>query len=472
MRFLVLLALLVAPVWSQTHRALVICNHQFNEKEVSGAKERAIAAAKKLKSLGYAVEEVENVSDFRRLFESFAFKTPAGGTTVVYFTGYGNRFMKKMVRKLKREDGTEEKEEFFEPASGIWPSRGRSEPWTLDGILKAFAERSRAHTHHFVFECPDPCPTKAKGHQDGLDLPKDPNFLNLNCHLRLPDLEKAGEQPVQGPLPSNPKVGQEWTNAAGMTFCYCPPGKFEMGRRSSETPRNRDASPVTVTLKKGFWISKYELTMGDYYLVRKRAPNFQSLKHRYGHLPYVKVKGPTAKDFGGKTLQPFEEKAGAMPKGWEYRLPTEAEWEYAARAGSKTRFPFGDSARGLSTHANFADVSLLSDDDSLYWADRTQNDRVGARAAPVGSYEANSWGIHDMLGNVSEFVADNYLEELPGGTDPLGRVKKNGEIVYRGGAWCSVAESCDPSFRQKVPMSNNNGETRWLGLRLVLAEKK
>ena len=216
-------------------------------------------------------------------------------------------------------------------------------------------------------------------------------------------------------------------------------------------------------------MSKYEVATGDYYRLRKRAPNTSSMILPHGHLPLTMIKGPGAIGFGPKILQGFEEKEGGMPKGWEYRLPTEAEWEYAAWAGSSTRDPFGDSAATLFEYANFAERSLLAQDGSAHWADIPMNDGIGARPVPVGSYRSNPWGIHDMLGNVSKFVVDHYQEALPGGTDPLVQAKGGSSIALRGGAWCSTADNCDPSFRLSTRLSNNDGNTTWRGLRVILA---
>lgn len=467
------LGLTMSGALGQTHQALVICNHQFDQQAVPGARERADRVSEKLRGLGYQVTELENESDFRRAFESFADQTPTGGTTVVYFTGYGNRFLKKHTKKIKHEDGSETREESFLPACGIWGTRARSEPWSLDQLPKYFIERSRAHTHHFVFECPDPCPKEVKGHQSGMEFPEDPDFLHAHYHTSLPDLKAAGPQPLTTPdFPKNPKAGTEWMNKAGMIFCYCPPGSFEMGRRTKESPQNRDALPVKVSLSKGFWISKYETTVADYRKVRQRSPDTRLMAFPHGHLPLAGFKGPGARDFGPKTMMDYERKSGGIPDGWEYRLPTEAEWEYAARAGCTDRFSFGKSAGELSQFANFAEASLYAEDDSVYYADQKQADGVGARTAPVGSYRPNAWGIHDMQGNLSEFILDHYQEQLPGGKDPLVRLEKGSTIVLRGGAWCSTADSCDPSMRQYTRLSNNDGHSQWRGFRLILAPKK
>ena len=188
------------------------------------------------------------------------------------------------------------------------------------------------------------------------------------------------------------------------------------------------------------------------------------------------MEGPNSKDFGRKLVEAAEKKAGRMPDGWEYRLPTEAEWEYACRAGTTTRFHFGDDATDLHRFANYAEYSLHSDDDSFHYCDTRGDDGMGKRPAPIGSYLPNPWGLHDMHGNVTEFVLDVYRPTLPGGTDPIGALKKGekggGTIVYRGGAWCSLPEYCQSGFRHHTRHSHNDGHASYRGLRLVLAKSK
>ena len=273
--------------------------------------------------------------------------------------------------------------------------------------------------------------------------------------------------------PSNPKPGDEWINGLGMVFCWCPPGKFRMGIDGPPTPQTRDAAPVDASISEGFWMSKYELTLGDYGRARKRNPEGRELVPLvHANQPITGIKGPSALKFGSGTLEPMEKKAGCLPSGWGYRLPTEAEWEYACRAGSTSRFSFGDFVRDLHRYANYADRSLHQEDDSFHYGDLTANDGVGRRPAPIGSYLPNAWGIHDMHGNVSEFVQDQYLTQLPGGNDPLGDVEKRSNIVIRGGTWCSLAAYCQSGFRLSCKFNHNEGHSDFRGMRVVLARKK
>jgi formylglycine-generating enzyme required for sulfatase activity len=103
-----------------------------------------------------------------------------------------------------------------------------------------------------------------------------------------------------------------------------------------------------------------------------------------------------------------------LPNGWEYRLPTEAQWEYACRAGTTTTYCFGDDPKQLGDYAWY-------------------KDNAEARTHAVGQKKANAWGLHDMHGNVWEWCRDAYQGKLPGGEDP--EVRAGSYRVFRGGSW-------------------------------------
>ena len=240
-----------------------------------------------------------------------------------------------------------------------------------------------------------------------------------------------------------------------------------MGSNRAATSATRDRAPVKVTLSQGFWMGEHEVTQREYYVVARKNPPTGFTQHR--NAPYWGVsESKSITDFC-KKLTDYERKAGRLPSGWAYGAPTEAEWEYACRAGSDSVFSFGDNPAELGRYGNFADAALRKVNPNFHWAAPNTNDGVAEGLALVGSYLPNAWGLRDMHGNVAEVVADHLLPERPGGTDPLVRVEKDGLNQVRGGAWCSTAEYCESTFRSGLA-----GGTKYdhIGFRIVLKKVK
>ena len=222
----------------------------------------------------------------------------------------------------------------------------------------------------------------------------------------------------------------EYTNSLGMKFVFIPPGGFTMGSPLSEAGRN-DEKQTDVAVTKGFWLGKVEVTQGDWERVMASTP-WKGAKDVKESANYA----ATYTSWDGavtfcRALTEHEQKAGRLPDGWEYTLPTEAQWEYACRAGSQTRYTFGDSEGELGNYA---------------WFHKNASD-IGERYAhEVGRKNANAWGLHDMHGNVGEWCLDVYAAKLPGGADPV--VASGGSVrLYRGGGWDGVAASCRSAYR-------------------------
>ncbi|MBL9211972.1 MAG: formylglycine-generating enzyme family protein [Opitutaceae bacterium] len=260
---------------------------------------------------------------------------------------------------------------------------------------------------------------------------------------------RAADAPV-------PEAGDA-RNVGGLTLRWCPPGTFRMGSPPDEPGRRSDEGQVTVTLSRGFWTGQFEVTQRQWQREMGELPG--PLNAGVGeHYPVYWVSYFAAEDFC-RRLTLRTRATGEVPPDWEFRLPTEAQWEYACRAGSTTAFAFGDAldARQANLGKPYADR-----------ADGTP----GAAATEVGRYPANAWGLHDMHGNAFEWCRDWYHARLPGGTDPdLSQVKgepnRDGTYsrVRRGGAWMDDARFCRSALRLRYepPRSSDH-----IGFRVVL----
>jgi formylglycine-generating enzyme len=238
--------------------------------------------------------------------------------------------------------------------------------------------------------------------------------------------------------------GEERT-IAGIKLCWCPRGKFMMGSPPGEPERRPGETQVEVNLTRGFWTGKYEITQGDWKRVVGKLPGELTAELPEGdRYPVGNVNYAEAEDFCRK-LTELARAANELPAGWEFRLPTEAQWEYACRAGTTTATAFGDSLS--RTQANFQGKPYNGGAD---------NGPSLKRAAAVGNYPANAWGLHDMHGNTFEWCRDWYHATLPGGDDPdlysaraTATMNRDGTVSRsrRGGAWTDDGMFCRTAFR-------------------------
>ena len=210
----------------------------------------------------------------------------------------------------------------------------------------------------------------------------------------------------------------------GMQMIFCPPGTFTMGSPSSEAGRGGDETQHSVTLTNGFYLGKYELTQAQYETVMNG--NSEGLNAKPSQWPnnddrpVEKVSWNDAQVFLSR-LNSIEQTAGRLPNGWKYVLPTEAEWEYACRAGTSTIFSWGNSAS--STQANFKGTDP-------YGGGATGPNLQ--QTTDVGQYAANPWGFYDMHGNVWEWTFD-WKANYPGGaqTNPEGPASGSNRVRTR-----------------------------------------
>jgi formylglycine-generating enzyme required for sulfatase activity len=201
------------------------------------------------------------------------------------------------------------------------------------------------------------------------------------------------------------------TNSIGMKLVLIPGGRFEMGPNGSK---------YRVTLGKPFYLGATEVTLGQYrkfkagHQVPDAAPEFNK-----DDVPAALVSWNEARAFcAWLSEQPEEKKAGRV-----YSLPTEAQWEWAARAGTATTRYFGDTDKGQADYSWF----------NVTYTPNPKHEADGRGRQPVAKLKPNAWGLYDMLGNVWEWCADRRSDEATGeARDP----------VMRGGSWRSGAFHC------------------------------
>jgi len=206
-------------------------------------------------------------------------------------------------------------------------------------------------------------------------------------------------------------------NGLGMEFSWIPSGSFIM-RHPGSWELTGEGPQRLVTFRQGFWMGRYEVTQGQYEVVMGTNPsNFKTCGK---DCPVETVSWNDAKE--------FIQRLNARNDGFVYSLPSEAEWEYAARAGTTTATAFGDSLS--STQANF---------DGNYPNGNAPKGPYLERTTKVGSYRPNAWGLYDMHGNVWEWVEDIYNKEGYSGlpTDGSANTTRGDSSVrvLRGGSW-------------------------------------
>jgi formylglycine-generating enzyme required for sulfatase activity len=219
--------------------------------------------------------------------------------------------------------------------------------------------------------------------------------------------------PAVQPPPAPEKAPKEFINTIGMKLVLIPAGEFLMGSPDSDKDAQADEKPQhRVRITRPFYLGAYEVTQGQFQAVTGMNP---SRFKGSDDLPMECVSWEDAMAFCSR----LNELEKGQLQGEIYRLPTEAEWEYACRAGTSTRFGFGDDEGALGEYAWFA------------------GNRDGKQHHPVGQKRPNAWGLYDMHGNVLEWCWDwyewKYYVNLPG-TDPSGASGSWGRVC-RGGSW-------------------------------------
>lgn len=241
--------------------------------------------------------------------------------------------------------------------------------------------------------------------------------------------------------------GRIETNSIGMKLVRILAGTFKMGSPKDEEKRGSDEDRHEVEITKEFWLGVYEVTQGEYQRVMGKNPSYFSADGG----GKGRVKGLDTSRFPVECVtwqdaQAFCDKLSALAEerkmGRKYRLPSEAEWEYACRGGASSYqiFHFGNSLS--STQANFDGNYPYGGADKGAYLERT---------CKVGSYKPNAFGLYDMYGNVWEWCSDWYGVDYYGKSprrDPLGPSEGSSRVL-RGGSWYNFGRFCRSAYRNR-----------------------
>lgn len=259
------------------------------------------------------------------------------------------------------------------------------------------------------------------------------------------DMQNAAANPaapnpsIQNPIIQNPSIQNQW----GMRFVQIPAGSFLMGSSAAnaaarEKPQHRENI-------KAFYLGVYEVSQADWQAVMGFNPYELDRSNPFYALPNMAAritKPAHPATVSWLDAQDFIGKLNELDDTYRYRLPTEAEWEYAARAGTTTRYFFGDSDRELGEYAWFG------------------GDFATGGTHPVGSKKPNPWGLYDIYGNAWEWVQDDYRPDYMSAATT--------DKTVRGGSWHATADGWHSAWRKPYP-ADYRGIS--IGFRLVAEPK-
>lgn len=455
--FFLVLCSVAGPARASHRVALVIGNSQYPGKDALPEVARdARNVAKLLEQRQFRVTTAPDRprDELRTLLQTFIDSTPVNGTALIYFGGHsmtvkdnqgvfqgllltvdGNRkaiVLGELLEQVGTSSAAKSTVILIDSGQGVPP--GYDERRGPPG-LNAVGKLPEGVSLNFAME-PNTWAAQPGGTAKRLAESNNPDleaWLNEAGAWQLSNCKPGSistppSKAISSPrtLVAGQKAGDEWVSPHGTVFCWCP---------------ENEGQP-------GFWIGKYEARQSKF-------PSKSKLIHR-NHPAHSLRQKDLANLLGA--LTDIEQKAGRLPKGWEYALPSPDQWEYAARAGTKGARYFQDETH-LPQHANFADRSLFATGDDLYGyaASASELDDGFSRFAPVGSFAPNPWGLHDVYGNVWEQT-------------------NTGEL--RGGSWVSPKEYLKaglgkaPPGHPRKPTQTFPYTSEYVGFRLMIRQLK
>ncbi len=309
------------------------------------------------------------------------------------------------------------------------------------------------------------------------------------------------EAPAAAPIEGQPYEFKIPGSDVVVPLVPIPGGKFLMGSAETEKKRKPDEGPQVEVKIDPFWMEKHEVTWGEYNLFLQNYQRIAGLDKRptvpadqaadavtYPTPMYELEAGPKldrmgrGPDFPAVIMSHYAAKQYckwlSKKTGRFYRLPTEAEWEYACRAGTTTAFSFGDNSKDLKDYGWYVDNSALKDGDNGYHK--------------VMLKKPNPWGLYDMYGNVAELVFDQYdagwYNQFQGKQvtwhDVISWPTKQYPRIARGGGWDSDPDDCRSAARYAVTKNDNKSDPQlpqsphwltegfWIGFRVIAPVKE
>lgn len=309
------------------------------------------------------------------------------------------------------------------------------------GALNSLISTLRAHQQHYI-----EARNRLKQNIYTVD--------NWPLLSRLPEIQFATELVQEA---NQIPLQKTFRQTCGQRFVYLSPGRINDPAKLSRSESKRSVQAVSASKSSsthGFFISEHEVTQAIYERITGEAP-WRGLDYvlEGDDYPAVYVSWQDLTEKFIPKLNQIDRMNAALPSGWEYRLPTEAEWEYAARAGCPDRFCFGN------------DVSQLGD---YAWFDANAWNAQQRHAQRVGTRRPSLWGLFDMHGNCWEWTSDVYAQHAKIGYGNEGRENHDVLRAYRGGSFYFPADACELDFRDGCGPEIRRSD---LGFRLVLVRE-